>query len=169
MVRYHRSATCKSLDGSNNRATTKMATTSAHDTLSRPRGISSLNSSLNLRECHNGPPSYTVKKLRERSSLIPSSFTTKASPGLAGSNSSPCKDPLACAQILRASSLARARPCSSNSPNCDKVSCTIVGAAAHRANQLPVQMRLDEKTMGAVSQVPIPTFYRSNGGKIIGR
>src|SRR6266571_5926657 len=69
VLRYHRSATCNSLEGSHNRPITKIATTSAHDTFSRLGAISSLNRSSSLSARHKTQPSHTAPKLRERSPL----------------------------------------------------------------------------------------------------
>jgi hypothetical protein len=124
VVRYQRSATCNSLDGSHKRPITKIATTSAHPTVSRwdTSSLSHCSSSFNAR--HKIQPNHTAPKLRDRSSRIPSSLTATEPVGLRSSNNCPCESSCARPVILRASASARARPSASNSPNCATFCCT---------------------------------------------
>src|SRR3989304_4397266 len=123
VVRYQRSATCSSLEGSHNRPITRTATTSAQLTASRPRGNKPPSNSSSLSECHSTHPSHTAPKLLERSSRTASSRTAAASTGAFDSNKQPCELSPACPEILRASTAARARPSASSSPSCATASC----------------------------------------------
>ena len=74
-------------------------------------------------ECHSTHPSHAAPKLLERSSRTASSRTAAASTGAFASNNRPCKLSNARPEIVRASTVARARPSVSSSPRCATVSC----------------------------------------------
>src|SRR5512145_1127986 len=124
VVRYQRSATCSSLDGSHSRPITKMAITSAHDTVSRVELNSAPHSSSSFNARHKIHPSHTAPKLRERSSRTPSSLTATEPTGLVPSKSSACQHSDPRPVMLRANASARSRPSASSSPNCATVCCT---------------------------------------------
>src|SRR6266496_90616 len=124
VVRYQRSATCSSLDGSHSRPITKMAITSDHETVSRFEANSTPDTSSSFNARHKNHPSHTAPKLRERSSRTRSSLTATEPLGSLRSKSCPCQDSDLRPAILRASASARARPSASSSPSCATVCCT---------------------------------------------
>src|SRR6266545_2932473 len=126
VVRYQRSATCSSLEGSHSRPITKRAITSDHETVSRLDAKSSPNTSSSFNARHKNHPSHTAPKLRERSSRTQSSLMATEPLGSPRSKSCPCKSSHSRPAILRASASARARPSPSNSPSCATVCCTTV-------------------------------------------
>jgi hypothetical protein len=144
-VRYQRSATCSSLEGSHKRPITRIAMTSAQLTDSRPRGNKPPSNSSNFRACHRIHDSHTAPKLLARSRRTASRRTAAASMGVFASNRLPWQ--FARPEILRASTAARARPSASSSPSCATVSCTTL------------RPRRTERTSRQYTCV-LPSFFR---------
>lgn len=124
MLRYLRSATRSSLDGSHNLPTARIAITSAQGTVSRPAGISRSSNSSSLSAHHSNLPSQTAPNARERFRQTLLSCIGTDSHARSLSNKHCCESVHAPAVIVCASALVFVRPRLSNSPSFATVCCT---------------------------------------------